>query len=214
MADTYEIGLVSISIGVAIIASYVAASAGGRAHFWITGGIISLGAGIWALQFIGMLALELPIQMSYDIPITLLSLLIAVLVSGFALRTANVALEKRTVELSESNALLQQQMQERIQAENAMRESEERFRAAFEQAGVGMGLRDIDPRQPRWLRVNQKLCDILGYTREELLQLTSVDITPPEDRQVSIDNLERLRRGEISSFAREKRYVRKDGRII
>ena len=127
MADTYEIGLVIISIGVAIIASYVAASAGGRAHFWITGGIISLGAGIWALQFIGMLALELPIQMSYDIPITLLSLLIAVLVSGFALRTANVALEKRTIELSAANALLQQQMQERVQAENAMRASQEQL---------------------------------------------------------------------------------------
>ena len=46
MADTYEIGLVIISIGVAFMASYVAATAGGRAHFWITGGVISLGAGI------------------------------------------------------------------------------------------------------------------------------------------------------------------------
>ena len=100
------------------------------------------------------------------------------------------------------------------QAEAAVKESEERFRAAFEQAGVGMALRDIDPRKPRWLRVNQKLCDILGYTREELLQLSSVDIIPPEERQVTLDNLERLRRGEISSFAREKRYMRKDGQII
>ncbi|MDP2707353.1 MAG: GGDEF domain-containing protein, partial [Burkholderiales bacterium] len=59
--------------------------------------------------------------------VTLLALLIAVLVSGFALRTANVALEKRTIELSAANALLQQQSLERVQAENAMRESQEQL---------------------------------------------------------------------------------------
>ncbi|HSN39161.1 MAG TPA: PAS domain S-box protein [Burkholderiales bacterium] len=99
-------------------------------------------------------------------------------------------------------------------AEAALIESEERFRAAFEQAAVGMALRDVDPHHPRWLRVNQKLCDILGYTREELTQLTSVDITPAQDRDEAIEYSKRLLRGEIADYSREKRYVRKDGRII
>jgi len=106
------------------------------------------------------------------------------------------------------------QFLQRKQAEEVLRGSEERFRAIFEQAEVGIALRGVDPLNPRWLRVNQKLCDILGYTREELLQLSSVDITPPEDRDLAVDYNEQLLRGEITKYSREKRYVRKDGRII
>ena len=103
---------------------------------------------------------------------------------------------------------------ERKHAAAVARESEERFRAVFEQAAVGMALRGVDPRNPHWLRVNQKLCDLLGYTREELLRLTSDDITPPEEREAARKNYERIVRGETASFSRDKRYVRKDGQII
>jgi diguanylate cyclase (GGDEF)-like protein/PAS domain S-box-containing protein len=100
------------------------------------------------------------------------------------------------------------------QAEAALRESEERFRAAFDQASVGMALRSIDADSPRWLRVNQKLCDMLGYTREELLELDAYALTPVEDIAVARSYSERLARGELASYVREKRYVRRNGDVI
>src|SRR5882672_2824525 len=94
MVGTYDSPLVVLSVAVAIVASYVAldlasrvvASREGRAAwYWLAGGAISMGTGIWSMHFIGMLAFHLPIPISYDVPTTLLSLLIAVLASGFAL---------------------------------------------------------------------------------------------------------------------------------
>jgi diguanylate cyclase (GGDEF)-like protein/PAS domain S-box-containing protein len=111
-------------------------------------------------------------------------------------------------------ALIYRDMTEQAIAETALRESEERLRATFEQAAVGMALRDLDPRNPRWLRVNQKLCDIFGYTRDEMLQLTSVDITPEEDRDDAIAYNKKLLNNEIQGYSREKRYLRKDGTVI
>jgi PAS domain S-box-containing protein len=98
MVGIYDTHLIVLSIAVAIIASYVAldlasrvaASQGSKAaRYWLIGGAISMGTGIWSMHFIGMLAFRLPIPMSYQIPITLLSLLIAVVVSGFALYTVS-----------------------------------------------------------------------------------------------------------------------------
>jgi PAS domain-containing protein len=66
----------------------------------------------------------------------------------------------------------------RKQVEAALRESEERFRATFEQAAVGITHAEPDG---RFVRVNQKFCDITGYTREELLERTFQDITHPDD---------------------------------
>jgi diguanylate cyclase (GGDEF)-like protein len=94
MAISYDTWLVILSIVVAIVASYVAldlasrvvASRGSRgARYWLAGGAVSMGTGIWSMHFIGMLALHLPIPMAYNIRLTLLSLLIAAIVSGFAL---------------------------------------------------------------------------------------------------------------------------------
>ena len=94
MLGTYNYGLVAVSVLVAILASYTAfdlasritASRGRTARAWLVGGAFSMGTGIWSMHFLGMLAFSLPIPMSYDLTITGLSLLIAIVVSGYALQ--------------------------------------------------------------------------------------------------------------------------------
>ncbi|MEQ1774655.1 MAG: PAS domain S-box protein [Burkholderiales bacterium] len=111
-------------------------------------------------------------------------------------------------------SLILQDITALTQARAAAEESEALFRAAFEGAGVGVAIRAIDPNAPRLLRVNQKFMDILGYTREELLQLTTLDITAIEDKAETVDHNERLARGDLTTYIREKRYRRKDGSIV
>lgn len=96
-------------------------------------------------------------------------------------------------------------------AATAMRESEERFRATFEQAAVGIA--HVSP-EGRWIRVNQKLCDIAGYAREELLAKTFQDITHPDDLDADLGYVRQMLAGEIQSYAMEKRYFRKDGSLV
>ncbi|MBI3045514.1 MAG: PAS domain S-box protein [Betaproteobacteria bacterium] len=90
--------------------------------------------------------------------------------------------------------------------------AEERYRATFDNAPVGIMHTEVGGY--RILRANRKLCEMLGYTREEMLALTSLDITPREERAATIDYNERMSRGEIRNYSREKRYVRKDGQVI
>ena len=85
------------------------------------------------------------------------------------------------------------------------------FNAVFDQASMGMAIRANDPRESRWLRVNQKFCDLLGYTREELLQLTTVDISHPEDLELSLEYNRQVLQGDWGGDSVELRYLRKDG---
>jgi PAS domain S-box-containing protein len=96
---------------------------------------------------------------------------------------------------------------EQSRAEQALRESEERFRGTFENAAVGMAHTDL---HGRFLRVNQRFCRIVGYPREGLLQKTFQDITHPDDLAASIEPFTALMRGESPAFGLEKRYLRQD----
>ncbi|MFA6140006.1 MAG: EAL domain-containing protein [Hyphomicrobium sp.] len=93
MTGTFSPELVGLSLIVAVAASYVAFalaahisdSKGWAAAYWLAGGAVAMGTGIWSMHFVGMLAFKLPIAMSYNLETTVASLIIAVLVSGFAL---------------------------------------------------------------------------------------------------------------------------------
>jgi len=99
----------------------------------------------------------------------------------------------------------------RTQAEEAIRESEERFRATFEQAAVGMA--HVSP-EGRYLRVNRKFSDITGYSRNELFNLSFLDITHPDDLDRESEQAHRVLAGEIPTYSMEKRYVRRDGSAV
>jgi PAS domain S-box-containing protein len=97
------------------------------------------------------------------------------------------------------------------QAEQALRSSEQRFRGTFENAAVGIA--HTHP-TGRFLRVNERFCAIMGYQREDLLQMSFQDITHPDDLPASRDSLAALLQGESPSFGLEKRYLHKDGEVI
>jgi len=91
------------------------------------------------------------------------------------------------------------------------KESESCIQTAFEYATVGIS---ITSPEGRWLRINHKLCAILGYTKDKLMALTFQDITYPNDLKTDLDNTKRILGGEISAFSMEKRYIRKDGSVV
>ncbi len=90
-------------------------------------------------------------------------------------------------------------------------DTERLFRATFEQAAVGMAHVGLDG---AWIRVNDKVCEIVGYQRDELLRLTHRAVTHPDDLEVDLASGAQLLAGEIPTYSVEKRYIRKNGEAI
>lgn len=97
------------------------------------------------------------------------------------------------------------------QANAKIVESEQRFRSAFDSGGHGIALVATDG---KWLQVNDGLCKMLGYDREELLQTDIQSLTYPEDLEADLELIQELLDGDIESYQMEKRYHRKDGTIM
>ncbi len=100
---------------------------------------------------------------------------------------------------------------ERKRTEEAMRESEERFRGTFENAAVGIAHEDL---AGRFLRFNKRFCEILGYSPSELVGKALSEVTYPEDLADDLAKFDALTRGESSRYAMEKRFIRKDGSLV
>jgi len=118
---------------------------------------------------------------------------------------------KRTKELMRLNEQLQKEILDRKQAEQDQRESEERFRSAFDNAAIGMALVSLEH---RFVEVNRALCDILGYPDQELLSKTFNEITHPDDIIADMNYVNRLLKGEIITYQMEKRYLHKLGHWV
>ncbi|HLW65421.1 MAG TPA: PAS domain S-box protein [Gemmataceae bacterium] len=99
----------------------------------------------------------------------------------------------------------------RKQAELALQISEERFKACFENSAIGMSMVSADG---HWTRANRALCQILGYSEDELKQRTFADLTHPDDQEFSMRMMQDLLSGQRDSFQSEKRYFHKDGHVI
>jgi PAS domain S-box-containing protein len=98
------------------------------------------------------------------------------------------------------------------EVEKALRISDAGFRAMFKLPGVGMV--QADTPDFRFTRVNQKFCEIAGYSAKELLTKTFIGLTHPQDRRRDMSELARMLRGKADSWFIEKRCVRKDGSIV
>ena len=124
------------------------------------------------------------------------------------LRASQMELEQR---VEERTAQLTAEIAVRKQREQALREAEARFRSSFEAAAIGMALVSTEG---RFIDANSALCQLVGYSHEELLQKTFQEITHPDDLDVDLDYARQLVAGERASYQMEKRYFHKDGHIV
>ncbi len=119
--------------------------------------------------------------------------------------------EERTAELQQTNEQLSAQIAERQRTEAALRQSEEQFRRVFNEAPIGMG---VTAKDKRFLKVNQALLEMLGYSESEFMSLTCEAITHPEDWKRLLPYLDQIEKGELDRFQVEERFLKKKGEIV
>lgn len=113
--------------------------------------------------------------------------------------------------LEKSNRALEREITERKRTEEAIRESEERFRTVFERSTVGKSLTAPDG---KFLRINKAFADMLGYTIKDLQQINFAQITHPDDVAESQECIRILLAGKQTAYRFEKRYIHKSGNIV
>ncbi|MBI9044637.1 MAG: PAS domain S-box protein [Anaerolineaceae bacterium] len=118
---------------------------------------------------------------------------------------------RMAMQLKETVETLREEIVERKRAEEALKESAGQFRSTFEQAAVG--IIHVDP-NGRFLKVNQRFCEITGYDQEEMLKLTFQDITHPADLESDVNYTNQLLQNKSDTYSMEKRYINKGGETI
>jgi len=101
---------------------------------------------------------------------------------------------------------------ERIRAERALRDSEEKFRSIFEQAAVGIGM--VGFHDARWMEVNDTFSRMVGYTPEELQRTPWPQITHPDDLELDLISFQKMAAGKLESYSLEKRFIHKEGHHV
>ena len=132
--------------------------------------------------------------------------------TGALLQNGHAEFNSHLPELTQCWDDLSTAVKARRDAETALRESEATFRAMFSVSSVGMV--QANPQTGRFLRANTAMCEMTGYSEQELRALTVFDITHADDRDRDRDGIRCLVAGETPVFDVEKRYVRKDGSLI
>lgn len=120
-------------------------------------------------------------------------------------------IHQRTRQLAIANANLEREIEEHIASKKALLASEQKFRAIFEQAGVGITLTGVDK---KLLQVNPKFCQFIGYSAEELQTVTFDRITHPDDRLTDSHHLRQMRFNQLPTLVKEKRYIHKNGSVV
>lgn len=119
--------------------------------------------------------------------------------------------QERTIQLAQANKFLNKQIEERRKIEESLRKSETTLRKYFESPLIGIAMTSL---QTGWIEVNDKLCEIFGYTRDELIQMTWVELTYPDDLQSDLANFEQLLAGTREAYSMDKRFIRKNGEVF
>ncbi len=166
--------------------------------------------------FSGPRALRLLKESGLDIPFIIISGTIGeeVAVEVMKMGAADYLLKDRLVRLGPAvrQAVEQGQLRRKgKQMEAALRQSEERFASAFENAPIGVALVSTDG---HWIKVNRALCELVGYSETELLAASFQDITHPDDLEMDLEYARQMLAREINSYQMEKRYVHAQGHLI
>jgi len=158
---------------------------------------------------------------SFEIGISLLALSFLLVSLGITSHTANWLNRNdlKRYEAEEEIKVMNEELEERVEERSAelinllekFKESESRFRAAFEFSAIGMALVSL---QGNWLKVNKRFCDMVGYTEQKLLSMSFIDITHPDDIADGINLIGKAAIGESGEYHIEKRYLNKSGAVV